>query len=206
LLHPVVPFITEAVWQQLNELAPRRGPGCEQGEALLVLAGWPNADAAALDAAAETDFALLQELIREVRNVRMQHNVPPKDKVSLVVQVPADRAELVTGEIDLVRAMAGVEEMIVSCEPVEQPADAAAVTARGIKGFVPGVIDRQAELTRLGKQKETLTRGIKGIEGKLGNAKFVAKAPPEVVQRERDRLAELQQELSAVEKSLAALG
>ena len=67
------------------------------------------------------------------------------------------------------------------------------------------IIDREAELDRLTKQADTLRRGIAGIEGKLGNENFVAKAPPAVVQGERDRLASLQTDLAAVEKSLAAL-
>ncbi|MCJ7543776.1 MAG: class I tRNA ligase family protein, partial [Phycisphaerae bacterium] len=205
LLHPIIPFITETLWAELNEVAPVRGPADEHAEPLLVRAAWPRADARAINEKAEKDFQLLADLVRQVRNVRSQHNVPPGKKLTAIAEATGPAAELITGNAGMLTSQAGLAEVTVSPTPVAPPADAAAVAARGVKLYVLGLIDRAAERQRLAKQAEMLRRGVAGIEGKLGNADFVAKAPPAVVQRERQRLQQLQADLAVVEKSLAAL-
>ena len=96
--------------------------------------------------------------------------------------------------------------MTVTGELPAPPADAAAVTLGGIRLFVLGIVDRQAEAARLTKQHDTLTKGITGLTAKLANENFVSKAPPELVERERERLARLQAELTEVEKATESLG
>jgi len=206
LLHPIMPFITEAIWQRLNEVSPRRGITGDRAEPLLVKAQWPRADAARLDPAAEKDFSLLQELIRQVRNVRLQHNVPPGKPVDAIVEAQGPGAAMIADNVELLRSQAQLGQLSIAAEPVQAGAEAATITAGGVKIYILGVIDREAELARLGKQAETLLKGIGGIEAKLGNEKFLAKAPPDVVQRERERLAGLQSELAGVTQSLDALG
>ncbi len=205
LLHPITPYITEAVWARLNEIAPVRGPGDEQAEPLLARAQWPRADAGAVNAQAERDFATLAEMIRQIRNARSQHNVPPASKLAVTVEGTGPAADMVADNIELLGSQAGLSEVTVVEQLPAPPADAAAVTAGGVKLFVSGIIDRDAELARLTKQAETLRRGVEGIQAKLGNDNFVAKAPPAVVERERERLAQLQADLAAVEASLSAL-
>ena len=205
LLHPVAPFITEAIWAKLNEVAPTRGPGDASGEPLLATASWPRADAAARDEGAERSFAALQEMIRGIRDARQQHNVPPSRKVAALIEATGETAERVERNRDVLCSQASLGELTLSAEPVEPPRGAAAVAAGGAKLYVLDIIDVEAEKARLGKQKEGLLKGIRAAEGKLGNESFVSKAPAEVVQRERDRLTEMQTELNAIEKSLAAL-
>ena len=103
------------------------------------------------------------------------------------------------------QSQAGLGELRVSAEPVERPKDAATVTAAGVRLYVLGVVDGEAERPRLAQQAEGIRKGLRGVEGKLSNESFVAKAPVEVVQRERDRLKSLQGELASVEESLAEL-
>ncbi len=205
LLHPVCPFVTEAIWQKLNEIVPSRGPGDEPAEPMLIRANWPKANARLIDKAAEQRFALVQDLIRQVRNARTEHNVPPSTKVQLLAVAPGELADLLSDNTELIRLLTNAGKLEISGETVEPPADAAAITSGGVKMYVAGIIDRKAELARLTKQAETLARGIKGIEGKLGSEGFVAKAPADVVQRERQRLEKLQTELSAVEDALKKL-
>ncbi|HAU38537.1 MAG TPA: valine--tRNA ligase [Phycisphaerales bacterium] len=205
LLHPVCPFITEAIWAKLNEVAPVRSPGDCQAEETLARAAWPQADAAAVNVKADGEFDLLRQIVREIRNVRTQHNVPPGRRVDAIVEAAGETAELIDANRDLLASQAQLGEASVSQKPVKAPSDAAALAVGSVKVFVLGIVDRRAELARLGKQKETLVKGIRGIEGKLDNENFIKRAPPDVVQRERQRLGELRAELNAVEKSLAAL-
>jgi valyl-tRNA synthetase len=205
LLHPVAPFVTEAIWQKLNEVSPARGPGDEPAERLLATAEWPKADARAIHPAAEKDFILLTDLIRQIRNARTEHNVAPGKKVAVRVEAPADLTQTIARNVELMKSQAQLSEVTFSTEAAAPPADAAVVAAGGLKLYVLDIIDRPAEIARLTKQAETLRRGIASIEGKLSNAGFLAKAPAEVVECERQRLTSLQTDLSAVETALRSL-
>jgi valyl-tRNA synthetase len=205
LLHPIIPFITEAVWAQLNEVSPVRGPADQHAEPLLARAVWPLADARAINEKAEKDFELLAELVRQIRNARSQHNVPPGKKLAALAEAAGPAAALLAANADMLTSQANLAEVKISPPPVAPPADAAVAAAGGVKLYVLGLIDRSAELERLTKQAETLRRGVAGIEAKLANPDFTAKAPAAVVQREQQRLARLRGDLTAVEKSLAAL-
>jgi len=206
LLHPIMPFITEAIWQRLNEVAPVRGPGDEPAEPLLARARWPQADAAVISPALEERFGVIQDIVRQIRNVRTQHHVPPGKKVPASAEADAAMAELLEANVDLLKSLADLDEVAIHRRAISPPPGSAAVTAGGIKLYVLDIIDRDAEIKRLEKQAETLRRGIAGIEAKLGNEQFLAKAPPEVVQRERRRLEALRTDLQAVRKSLESLG
>ncbi len=207
LLHPIMPFISEAIWEKLNAVSAMRGPGDTSAEPLLISAQWPRADGQAINPPAEAAFDMVRDLIREIRNVRKQHNVPPKQKVEALAEtiegLPA--TEILLNNCDTIIALTNLCNLEISYDEVTPPAGSAAITASGIKLYLKDIVDSQAELTRLQKQQETLTRGIKGVEGKLGNEKFLANAPPDVVQREKARLEEMQRDLVAVQKSLKSL-
>jgi valyl-tRNA synthetase len=206
LLHPVCPFITEAIWAHLNEAAPIRSPGDEPAESLLAKARWPLADSAAVNDSAEAEFATLQEIVRQIRNARTQHNVPPGREVSVAVEAAGRLAELVEANAELIASQASAGEVALRREGGEAPRGAAAIIVAGAKVYVLDIIDVAAERSQLEKQAKTLRRGIEGIEKKLSNESFLSKAPAEVVERERERLAVLRRDLAAVEKSLGALG
>ncbi len=206
MLHPIAPYITEAIWQRLGDVAPVRGPGNTPAEKLLIRAAWPQADARTLQPEAEEDFQLLAEMIRQIRNARLSHNVPPRDKVALLLEASGREAQLLQDNLDMLQSLANLGEVEIR-EKVEQiPSGAASVTAGALRGHVLGIIDVQAEKERLTKQAQTLESGIGGIEKKLANENFVNKAPAQVVQRERDRLEDLRSQLASVTESLAALG
>ena len=207
LLHPIMPFITEAIWQNLNAIVPMRGPGSEAAEPLLIKAAWPRADFALHAPEAEQEFEVLRKLIGAVRNVRTQQCVPPSKKLSVVIEATGTTAAIVSANVDLVKSQAGLSDLKLVAEggAVVAGADAASIAVIGTKLYILDIIDRSAELTRLTKQADTLRKGIKGIEGKLGNEQFLAKAPPELVAKEKARLDGLQADLAAVEKSLESL-
>ncbi len=205
LLHPVVPFITEAVWQRLNEVAPRRGPDNATAEPMLVRAQWPRADAACIDPALEQRFETLRDLIREVRNVRTQHNIPRSQSTDVVVEAQGREAEFIADNGALIRSQASVGELSIQKPGYRPPADAAAATVGTVKLYVLGAVDREAELSRLSKEADKLRKAIESAEKKLSNENFVQKAPAEVVRQQRDRLAEQKAQLAAVEDAMEKL-
>ena len=202
LLHPVTPFITEAIWQELNATAPYRCPGDTMPEETLVHATWPRADGAMINEPAERDFASLQEIIRQIRNVRTQHNVPTSKKVNLVVEAEGDAGRIIHDNTDLVKSLAQVGEISLQADAGASAAGAATVLVGGLKLYVVDVVDAKAEAARLTKQADRLAKGITSIETKLASDGFLAKAPPQLVQSERERLEKLRGELARVEESL----
>ena len=205
LLHPITPFITERIWSQLNSVAANRGPHDTPAEAMLITAAWPQAEAEWVQDHAEESFAALRELISGIREARSRHNVPAADKVRVTVAADGQAAAMMTDNTFLVDALAACESDMVDPANAAAVASDATVLAGGMQAFVHDVVDRPAELAKLTKRQQTLAKGIKGVEGKLGNAKFLENARAEVVASERTRLAGMQEELEAVEKALSQL-
>jgi len=204
LLHPFVPFITEAVWERLNATVPHRGPGEGRAEHLLIRAAWPRAESRWIAPAVEGRFAVLQELISGIREVRSGHNVPPARRVRVTVSAEGDLGEYLRQCAELICALAGAEQVEFDSRASGSKTDAT-VLAGEVRALVHDVIDPEAEVARLRKRQQHLTRGLRGVEAKLANPRFLEKAPPQVVSRERERMTSLREELQAVEKALARL-
>ncbi len=211
LLHPFVPFITEALWEKLNEQAPRRGIERALPEVeLLIQAPWPEPVAAWENAALENDFDFLRDAIRAIRDVRSKHGVPPSKKLGARIRLP--RASGETWNLSLskphaegaIRLMSGLESLEISAEAT-RPAAAAAAVVRDAEVYVSGVVDVAQEKIRLARQKEKVVGQIDSARQRLANPDFVGRAKAEVVARERDRLRNLEAELTGVEANLAAL-
>ncbi len=115
-------------------------------------------------------------------------------------------AQLLADNVELLKSLAMLDEVSIAPKLETVPATAAAVTAGGVKLYVLGIIDPEAERSRLARQSETLQRGITGIERKLSSEGFLKKAPSEVVEGERERLGRLKRDLDAITRSLEALG
>jgi len=205
LLHPVIPFITEAVWAHLNDAAAQRGMMDEAAEDQLLTAAWPRAQAEMIDAQAEQQFDVLRELIRGVRQVRTAHNAPPSRRLAVTVDADGAMAALIETNAALVRSQANLSELVIRGGAAKPDDRAATVVAAGVTAYVADVVDVAAERRRLQKERQTVARGIAAAEGKLTNEKFLANAPAAVVESERKRLAEMQARLEAVDQALAAL-
>ena len=193
LLHPFVPFVTEEVWQLLGEYAPRRGLAEPAAAAeSVMIAPWPEVDAARVDAEIEARFARFQEVLRAVRDIRARQNVPPREEIAFVVRCDAPTAKLLSPMEDYFRAMAAAKAGGFG-PSVAIPTLAANVTLAGMEVFVDlaGLIDVEAELARKQAELTKLDGLIAAKEKKLANAGFVAKAPPAVVQKERASLEDL---------------
>ena len=194
LLHPYMPFVTEAIWQQLPH----------EGESIM-LAPWP--EAGPRDEAAEEDFTRIRDLIRAIRNVRAEYGVEPGKRIPAIVAA-GERMALVESMRDVLVQLARLDpDALTVAEHVEVPDLAATVVEGGITVHLPlaGMIDLEAERQRLQKELENIRKQIARSEGLLANANFVEKAPEHVVNREREKLAKLREDEAKIAARLQAL-
>lgn len=197
MLHPFIPYVTEEIWQHIPH----------SGEALII-ARWPEADEAWFDRDAEDAMALLMELIRGIRNIRAEYKVEPLRRIAATIEAGDQKAVLDT-QRDLFTRLANIDaEALVIAERLDGvPKQAASVTVSGVTAFLPlaGLVDIGAERTRLERETERTVGQIRRSEQLLRNDSFTQNAPPEVVQRERNKLEELRASLRALEDRIKML-
>lgn len=203
----MIPFLTEEVWQLLAEIALERGlENPEKAAESVMIAPWPVGDAKRQDPEIEARFALFQEVLRAVRDVRMRQNVPPKTRLAFSVRCDAERAKLLRTMEPYFASMAGADSTGWGPDVIP-PALSANTLLSGMEVFVDleGLIDVGAEIARKKQELEKLAGLIKAKEKKLENKNFVDRAPTDVVQKERDSLAELQGQYESVQAVLEQL-
>jgi valyl-tRNA synthetase len=185
LLHPFMPFVTEELFEQVGG-----------GGKLLITAAWPNHERVTVDqkAAAEMDWVI--RLISEIRGVRSEMNVPPSAQLTMLMRdaAPVSRERL-AAHLELIRRLARLDK--VSADGTAAPKGAVQIVVDEATIMLPlaDVIDVGKEHARLTKDIAKLAGEAGKIEGKLGNEQFVAKAPPEVLEEQRERLTEARQAL-----------
>lgn len=184
LAHPVIPFITEELWQSISDQRPQR----------LIATEWPVYDQNLIDAKVNAEIDWIVRLISQIRMVRSEMNVPPSAKMPLFLKDPGELAaqHLVTHK-ELIMRVARLESVAVLEGDVPSGAVQDVIDEATIILPISGVIDVSAERARLEKEIEKQNKEIQRFESKLGNEKFVAKAPASVIETERERLAEAQQ-------------
>ncbi|MEC9406912.1 MAG: valine--tRNA ligase [Pseudomonadota bacterium] len=203
LLHPLMPFITEEIWQKVAPLAGVEGRS-------IALAAWPTADADKRDQAAEADVQWLQDFILGVRRIRGEMDIAPSKPIPVLLEhATPDDAERLSRFEALIAFLARTESVTV-LDASEQAPEAAMSLLGGMRILVPmaGLIDKAAELTRLDKQIAQSEGDVQRSEAKLGNERFVARAPEAVVDQERARLEQHRQtltELKMQRERIAAL-
>ena len=194
LLHPFMPFVTEELYQSL--------PGSAES---IMNQSWPVFDEAHNYPQDEEDFAKLTDYIKAVRNIRAEMNVHPAKKTSMIIET-ADPAAFRKGSAYLAKFAFATD--VTLCEKYEGPTDGMVqVVTHTARGFIPmmELIDREKELARLNKEKEKVEKEIAQFTRQLSNEGFVSKAPAQVVDGIRQKLANAQDKLANVEQSLAAL-
>ena len=208
LLHPFVPFITEGIFQKLNEVAPVRElkglAEAKEAEAL-VIAQWPDEQGCFVDKEAEKQIATVQAAIRAIRDIRSNRNIPPKELLVATAKSQQTTVDILNRNTELIEQLAGVKEFKAGTAIVK-PVTAAVGIADATEVYVHGAIDPKAERRRLEKQKDKMEKIKKGVEAKLSNENFVTKAKPEVVAHAREKLAELTEQLETIERHLSELG
>ena len=207
LLHPFVPFITEGIFQKLNALAPVRklkGLAEPVPAKALVIADWPKRIESPMDDGIEQQIDKIQTVIRAIRDIRSKYNKAPSEKLVASVNAPKDVSDDLNANRSLICQLAGLKEFNAS-QSATKPETAAATIAGQMQIYLHEAIDIEAERKRLTKQKEQVEQAKKGVEAKLANENFVARAKPEVVAQTRNKLSELTGQLETINKHLAEL-
>jgi len=205
LLHPFVPFVTEELWGSLREVAELRGIDAPLPDhELLCLATWPAAVSSWRDVALEHTFDRGRELIRTIRDLRSRYNIPPREPLEVRVRTTAE-SEINLGSLEGLILHLGCISSLTIGPDVERTIDSAVSVSRGVEVFVPGVIDLEKEKVRLREQEKQTEGRLNGSHKKLANENFVSKAAPEVVEREKALVAELEQQLMTIRSNIEAL-
>ncbi len=198
LLHPVVPFITEELWQKL----PGRKP-----EDLLIIAEWPRVRAALYDQRAWKDFGRVQEAVSAIRNIRAEYRIPPKARLEAALAAKAEDArQAFQGEREAIIRLAQLAELAFDGQG--RGAGAHAVLTDGSEVFVAlsDAIDVQQECRRLSGELTRLEQQLAGLAAKLTNQQFVARAPAEVVAKEREKERAWHDQRQVLADKLKSLG
>jgi len=207
LLHPFVPFITEGIFQKLNEIAPvrqLRGLLEAKTSPALVIAEWPQTIDALRQVDAEKHIEVVQDVIRAVRDIRNNRNIPPKEPLVVSAKSQQEIVNILNSHTALICQLAGVKEFQAGTDSAK-PANAAVAIADITEVYVHDAIDLEAERQRFDKQKEQLEKAKNAAEAKLANENFVTKAKPHVVAQAREKLAQLTEQLETIEKHLSKL-
>ncbi|MCB1842661.1 MAG: class I tRNA ligase family protein, partial [Halioglobus sp.] len=196
LLHPFMPFITEEIWQSVAPLAGRSGD-------TIMLAPYPVADGNT-DTEANADIEWLKGLIVGVRTIRSEMQIPPGREISLLLRGGDDvDKKRLTQNSQYLKKLTKLADVRWLSEAEEPPAAATAL-AGDLEILVPmaGLIDKQAESARLEKEIRKFEQDIARLDGKLNNANFVDRAPPEVVAKEREKMQKQQHALETLQEQL----
>jgi valyl-tRNA synthetase len=204
LLHPIVPFLTEQVWQALGQVAPQRGlPQPQTAAESVAIAPWPSYPASWTDREAEQVVGLWQEVTRALRNLRAERNVPKEARIEPIL-IAADQAaaRLRAGEA-YIRSQVPAAALTIAAE-ADRPAESAVAVLPEVEVILPlaNLIDKEAETARLRKNLADLQRQLAAVQGKLKNESFTSRAPAEVVAQQRAREAELLAQIAAVKALL----
>jgi len=206
LLHPMIPFLTEEVWQLLGSVAGDRGLPPTASVESVCIAEWPIPNKKHINTDIEKQFAQFQAVMSAVRNIRMENNIPPKESVSFCVRCDESAKALLTPMLPYFESMARAKATAMG-PAVTVPERAASKALEGMEVHldISDFFDAGAEKKRLSAERDNLAKFVKSISGKLGNENFVSRAPAEVVEAEREKLAEVQEQLAAVEAALTKL-
>ncbi len=207
LLHPFIPFITEGIYQKLNEIAPvreLRGLAATDRAEAITIARWPSDIGQLKNPAVEEQVRLVQEIVRAIRDLRSNYNLAPGAKLIVSLSAPQAIGDTLSTNRGLICQLAGLGDLQVG-ENLPKPNNAATAIVEGTQVYVHNVVDPVAERARLEKQRQEIEQAKKAVENKLANANFVAKAKPEVVAQAREKLQQLQEQLQAIEGHLAEI-
>jgi valyl-tRNA synthetase len=201
MLHPLMPFLTEEIWQTL---APMIGGKSTDS---IMLAAYPQPDHSKISVQAEADMQWLQDLITAVRNIRGEMNLGNARLLPVLIQnVTADEEAQLARIAPLFKALAKVESLEFLAVGDEPPLSSSSMIGQ-VSLFVPmkGLIDPKAEQARLQSAFDKLQKAVDILAGKLSNEGFVAKAPPAVVEVERAKLAEQREQLGRLQVQMGQL-
>ena len=201
LLHPIMPFVTEEIYQQLP---------IDRSEApYLIGAAWPDAEALAqyVDADAERAIQMVTETVSAIRSTRARYGISPKTELAVVVKAGEADVALLEAQRGLIEGMGTTASLEIAAD-ASKPAESSVTLAPGLEVYIvlSGLVDFGAERERLEKERAKLAADAAKLDKKLSNPGFLAKAAPEIVEKDRAKHAEMTDKLARVEAQLAELG
>lgn len=207
LLQPMIPFVTEAIWQELARFGTVRTlHGTAESQPWLMKSAWPEPCVAHQDEQIEQQFSRFVAVLGALREIRSRQNIPPKEEVTFTVGCDAATSQLLQPMQAFFETLAGAKCVgLGSGFPIPDMPAQMIVEGLEVTLDLGKFIDVEAEIERNEKLGENLAKQIAGKQGKLGNESFVSRAPAEVVQKEREALRTLQQQFDAVKALLAKL-
>jgi valyl-tRNA synthetase len=195
LTHPVMPYITEEIWQRVAPLAGRTGD-------TVMRQPYPQADAARADAASEAALDWVMALLLGIRRIRGEMNIAPGKPLTVLLDNGSeqDRSFVELSRDYLLRL--GRVESLSWLAPGEEAPESAIALVGEMRVLIPmrGLIDKEAELARLDQEIQRLLKELPRLEAKLGDASFLGKAPEAVVRKEQGRLDELRASLAELQR------
>jgi valyl-tRNA synthetase len=207
LLHPIMPFVTEAIWTQLNRITRQRDfiTGEVAGD-WIVRAHWPAVDKRFVNPDVAKQFSHFVDLIGAVREIRSRQNIAPKDKVAFSVRCNDEMKQLLSPMAPFIESMANATATQWSSNPT-MPAIPAQISIPEMDVFVDltQFIDVAAEIARNEKLEANLVKQIQGKEGRLSNEAFVSRAPADIIEKERQALTDLATQLAEVKEAINKL-
>jgi valyl-tRNA synthetase len=211
LLHPIMPFITEEIWQTLPEAVRSskfvvRSNQKNKAESIMI-AAYPVADEKLINAGIEQDMQMVMDLIMAIRNIRGEMNIAPSMQISVIVKVEnKELGEHLEKSAVYAKTLARIKELRIGAAE-DKPRNAATAVIKGAEVYVPleGIIDLTQERDRLMKEIAKLSKDIEVFSKKLSNKNFVDKAPKEVVEKDTAKLEEFKVKREKLEQSLKLL-
>ena len=202
LLHPAMPFVTEAIWEHVPKSADETAPA-------LMVAAWPEPESLAsyIDEKAEQAVGMLCGVVGAVRSTRARYGISPKQELACVIKAPEESIAVLKSLAAQISTMARVSDLTIAADSVK-PAESAAVVVEGAEVFcvLTGMVDFDAERARLTKESKKLSADEQKFAKKLSNPGFLAKAAPEIIEKDTAKLADIRDQLSHIEAQLAELG
>ena len=200
LMHPIMPFITETIWQSVKPLANIQADS-------IMLQAYPDVDDSLIDSTATADLEWLKAVITAIRNVRGEMNIAPSKPLSILLRnLNSDEQRRLSENQNFLMNLAKLENITVLAAGEQAPTCAAQLIG-SMDLLIPmaGLIDKDAELSRIAKQLEKTQQELARVAGKLANEGFVAKAPQAVLQKERAKQAELEQAVAKLQAQQAEI-
>ena len=205
LLHPFMPFITEEIWQNLRSILPQEGGLPES----IMVAPYPQADGTRRDSRAEEEISLVMRAIRAVRNARAQLRIPANQHLEALVE-PNGQQRTIEEEAEVIRTLSRVEPLRILSSDSSRDSSAKGialvVSPLVVRLPLEGVVDLDAEAQRLRKDRDDCIRNLDRVSALVSNPDFRAKAKPEVVENEEERLRSLSERKQRLDEILEQLG